>query len=150
MTTIFSGDTGASAVANNTVGNNQVIAGSLPLSKLSVTLPFTKEYVSPEQTFTASGLLTLPHSLGVAPKFIQGFLVCKTADQSYAIGDVILVPLSIQSSSAADNFGAQVRIDSANIYVRYGVNPFLVGRATDGVTVQTTAANWRLVVRAWA
>jgi hypothetical protein len=35
MTTIFSGDTGASAVAANTVGNSQVIDGSLQPTKLA-------------------------------------------------------------------------------------------------------------------
>ena len=110
---------------------------------------FAKEYVSPEQAFVASSLVTLAHGLGAAPKLFQGVLTCKTADAGYAVGDTLVIPLSIESSSAADSFNCQVRFDAVNIYVRFGINSFLIGRGTDGASVQSTAANWRLIVRAW-
>jgi hypothetical protein len=153
MTTIFSGDTGASAVGDNTVGNNQVIAGSLPLSKLSVTLPFTKEYVSAEQTITAAGLLTLAHGFGSAPKVYSFSLICKTAENGYSIGDVVVVTTTHDlTDTTALNRGVSVVGDSTNIRVRFvnSVNCFSGINFSTGAPVVQTNANWRLIVRAWA
>lgn len=111
---------------------------------------FAKEYVSPEQAFVASSLVTLAHNLGAPPKFMQAFLICKVADAGYAVGDIVTVAPFVQSSSAADNFGMHLRADATNVYIRFGINSPLVGRNSDGASVQSVAASWRTIVRAWA
>lgn len=87
MTVIISGDTGIDTVAPNTVGNGQLIDGSVQLAKLGFTPPFTKAYTSPEQTITSAGSITLPHSMGVEPVLLQGLLVCKTAQSGFSAGE---------------------------------------------------------------
>jgi len=115
-------------------------------------LPFTREYVSAEQTITAAGLLTLAHGLGAVPKFITAELVCKTADLNYSIGDVVQIHVMQQSSATADNFGLSAKKDATNITVRYGsgATVFILSNATTGAGAGATNTSWRLIVRAWA
>ena len=151
MTTVFSGDTGADTVAPNTVGATQVIDASIPLAKLTVTLPFTKEYVSAEQTITAGGLLTLAHGLGVTPKLLQARIICKTADVGYSIGDEVFIS-NDGSSSVSDSYSTALSCNgTTNIDVRYGSGGgFRIPNKGTGGGTNITAANWRLIVRAWA
>ena len=153
MTTVFSGDTGADTVAPNTVGATQVIDASIPLAKLTVALPFTKEYVSAEQTITAAGALTLAHGLGATPKLTQCSFVCKTADGGYSIGDVVdYMTFDYFATGGPGVIGVAVVRGAANIEVRYSSNPnvFVLIHKTTGAVHIPTLASWRLVVRAWA
>jgi len=112
---------------------------------------FTKEYVSSNQTITTGGLLTLAHSLGVAPKNIFLELVCSTTEYNYSVNDVILV--SVNSSTEFGNRPLGVYYDATNIYVRFTNDQpqqFLGVNKTTGAAVALTNANWRLRVRAFA
>lgn len=142
VTAMIAKDTGVVAAgAAGVSGNDLATVGQLGLSKY---------YESPEQVITSSALVTLPHLLGTPPKMLQGFLVCKVAELGYTVGDVVSVPLAILSSSAADNFGVQLKVDATNILLRFGVNSFILGNWTNGGTQQTLGTSWRLIVRAWA
>lgn len=120
--------------------------------KTDIATVFTKEYTSAEQAITAGGLLTLAHGLGVVPKLVVGQLICKTAENGYAIGDVIEMPLTNLNSTAANGYGCNARKDTTNVYIRYGSNASLwpAVNGTTGVYATLSAANWRLVVRAFA
>jgi hypothetical protein len=113
---------------------------------------FTKEYVSSNQTITTGGLLTLAHSLGVAPKNIFLELVCSTAENNYSVSDVIVVSVN-SSSSTSGTRPLGVYYDATNVYVRFTSSEpqqFLGVNKTTGVAVALTNANWRLRVRAFA
>lgn len=112
--------------------------------------PFQKEYVSSNQTITSAGLLTLAHSLGVAPKLVFLELVCTTAEYNYAVNDVILV--GVNNTSASGNRVHSVSYDATNIYFRYGntITAFIYADKTTGAAVNLTNANWLLRVRAFA
>jgi hypothetical protein len=117
-----------------------------------VTLPFTKEYTSGEQTITAGSPVTLAHGLGVAPKLITAEIVCKTAELGYSVGDVVGVNIGQNSSSVLDAYGMSVRRDATNVSVLYGVDAgvFIVIRLDNAQAAAITASRWRLIVRAWA
>jgi hypothetical protein len=110
--------------------------------------PFLREYVSAEQAITAGGGLTLAHGLGVIPKEMVGVLVCKTAEQGFAVGDQIKA--HDYDYSGTFLYGAQLSSDTTNITVRYGAGSFAVMNKTTSAGAAITASNWRLIVRAWA
>jgi hypothetical protein len=112
----------------------------------------SKEYVSPDQTIVAAGLVTLTHGLGVTPKVIMGYLVCVTAELGYSIGDVVPVGLGSNSSADSNSFGVAVRLGATQIVARYGGQAlvFLVLRADTGVLATIVPANWRLRIGAYA
>ena len=126
--------------AANPTGNDVPTAGQLP---------FTKAFESAEQVVTSGGLLTVAHDLGVAPKLWNAIIVCKTADQGYAVGDVLEMP----TTSAGTSYGAAIVPGVSDFTVRYGNNAssplFGLNKGTGAVT-NLTPANWRLIVRAWA
>ena len=111
-------------------------------------LPITKEYVSPEQTITSGGALTLTHGLGITPKLFQVALVCKVAERGYSVNDI--VPVSTNAQDAGNGYGVAIRPDSTNLNCGFGSAGFIVLHATTGVASSATNANWRLIVRAYA
>lgn len=130
--------------AANPTGNKVPTAGQLP---------FTKEYVSTEQTIVAAELRTLPHNLGKAPSLFRAAVVCKTAEHGYSVGDVLeMQHVCDVSDSTAAVRGMSLTSDGTNIYIRYIANTavFQIINKTNGTTVAMTPANWRLIVRAWA
>ena len=122
------------------------VGGEVPCASQ---LPFTKEYVSPEQVITAAGSLTLAHGLGVTPKLWQRQLVCKVAEAGYSVGDVSDVS---GTQEAGTSYGVTVTPDATNLVCRYGNTgtTFFLIHKTTGVASSLTNANWRLIVRAWA
>ena len=121
-------------------------------------MPFSKKYVSPEQTITAAGLLTLAHGLtvggGVAvePELIRLTAICKTAELGYAVGDIVDLAMTANDASATAGYGVAVRSTTTSITIRVGNISFsapINGTSGAGGGV-LTPANWRIVVRAWA
>lgn len=144
--------TAAAATNTTQIATTAMVQSAVTASLTN--LPFSKEYISAEQTITVAGLLTLAHGLGVAPKMIAPVLICKTAENGYSVGDII--PASTQTStSTLDSYGASFEYSGAtNILVRYGSgssgNVFIIPHKTTGVPTTATTANWRLIMRAWA
>lgn len=121
----------------------------IPAMSNIAALPFTKEFVSAEQTITPAGSLTLAHSLGAIPKLVTRTLVCKVAEHGYSIGDTIDVT---GTQDASVSYGIAIVPDTINLVCRYGnsANVFFYLNKTTGSTASLVNANWRLVVRAWA
>lgn len=115
----------------------------------SIGKPFTKEYVSAEQIITGGGALTLNHGLGVVPKLWARYLVCKTAEHGYSVGDVIDVT---HTQDAGTYYGVSIVPDAINLVCRYAASGpvFFILHKDSGGTINITATNWRLIVRAWA
>ena len=84
-------------------------------------LPFKTEYLSGAQTPSAGGLMTLAHSLGVAPKLIRIAAEVTTADAGFSIGDFIDLTATVQrATEVTQNTGLAVYYDSTNVYIRLG------------------------------
>ncbi len=116
---------------------------------LLAALGFTARYNSGNQILTSAGLLTLAHGLGRSPILINVWAKCVTAENGYAVGDVVL--------SAANNSNTTSRLssvvaDAANITIRFAssVSIFLAADKGTGAQVTLTNANWVLVVEAFA
>ena len=112
---------------------------------------FSKEYVSPEQTITAAGALTLAHGLGVVPKLVTYELVCKVAGEGYSVGAIL--PIGIMAAaSGSDPYNASANVDATDIVIRYANTAvtFNILHATTGAGSPITNTSWRLVVRAYA
>lgn len=110
----------------------------------------SEEFVSAEQTITVAGPLIIAHGLSVSPKLMQARLICKTAEHNYSINDEIIV--SPFATDAVNSYGVSLVPDNTNINIRYGnvAGVFLILNKTTGTVASITAANWRLIVRAWA
>lgn len=112
--------------------------------------PFSKEFVSTQQTITSAGLLTLTHNLNATPKIVYSELVCVVAEHGFSIGDVC--QFSFPSAATASNDSGVLYTNSSSINVRFGsaTNPLLSTHKTSGAQVRLTSTSWRLVIRAWA
>lgn len=106
----------------------------------------TSDFTSTDQTISANGTLTIAHGLGAAPKFVDFYLVCQTAEYGYSIGDVI-VPRS--TSAGTDNTGMSVTVDGTNIKVQFA-NPtstnvfFAVRSDGTGTDSRLTNGSWKV------
>lgn len=123
--------------ASNPTGNKVPVASQLP---------FTKEYVSPPQTITNGGLITLSHGLGSTPKLVVLDLVCVTADRGHAVGTV----LDGSAGPGTGGYNGQVQRFPAEIKIRVGSNGLVAFGDGAGTQVLLTNSSWRFVVRAWA
>jgi hypothetical protein len=89
----------------------------------------------------------------MAPKGIQFYLKCLTAELGYSIGDMYLI--SSDQVRATSDTGAGATINTGNtttINGRFGntANTFFVLHKTTGTVTAITQANWALVVASWA
>lgn len=107
--------------------------------------PFTKEYVSPEQTITAGGTTNLTHGLGALPKLVQVVAVCKTAEHGYSVGEEVLIQRDAQ---AASTYGVEVGRTTTTLRCVVGGSGVAASNAS-GTYTTLTNANWRFIVRAW-
>lgn len=110
---------------------------------------FTKSYVSPAQTITAGGSLTLAHGLGSRPLLVQVELVNVSTELNYTAGDVVFIH---PSSDANSNVGFALVPDATNLNVQYGsaATSLTILNKTTGATALITNAKWNAVFRAWA
>lgn len=112
----------------------------------------TEAFTSAEQAIVEVGSLALTHSLSKIPYLIRPFLICKTAELGYSIGDEVAIDIGQSASSTTEDYGMSVVPDATDINVRYGISSrvFLLLHKTTGVATVITLANWRLIIRAWA
>jgi hypothetical protein len=114
---------------------------------------FTKAFDSGDQTITSGGALTLAHSMGVVPKFIQVLLHCATGEAGYTAGDFAFINPYYQGTQTSAGRGAVVVPDATNLNIRFGndANTFGILIKNTGANFEgSTNANWRYVVRAYA
>jgi hypothetical protein len=115
---------------------------------------FSVAYDSGNQTISSAGLLTLAHGLGAAPKIIQCFAKCTTAEYNYSIGDLVAVSGAGSQYTGAGGVstGFAVIPDATNISIRFGAEtePVTAPNKTTGVLQSLTTTSWVLIVRAYA
>lgn len=112
----------------------------------------SESFTSSEQTITAAGPLTLAHGLASTPYLIMPYIICKTSEFGYSIGDEVLINPAGNDPASASSRGLSVVPDGTNVNIRYGVHPSVIGilDKTTGSSTSITPANWKLIIRAWA
>lgn len=112
---------------------------------------FTVSFESAEQTCTSGGALTLAHSMSSAPKVIQAFLINKTAELGYSIGDIVQINPSTNSSDGISGRGISLVSDATNVVVRFGSSSAFtqVNNKSTGTSSGITNGSWKLIVRAY-
>ena len=110
---------------------------------------FHEEFESAAQAIVAGGALILTHGLSAAPRLVQGFLKCVTAQANWAVGDELQV--DAQSTLAGRGY-VVTGVDGTDIRIRYGLSAgtFETKNKTTGVTTGLTNTSWQFFVRAWA
>jgi hypothetical protein len=108
---------------------------------------FTESFTSAEQAIATGGSLTIAHGLTTTPYLIQPWLINKTAELGYAVGQETLAYLA---EAAPGDSGLAIVPDATNVGVRFGTSVLLVNRWDTGAVASITAANWKLIIRAWA
>lgn len=114
-------------------------------------------YLSPAQTITSGGEITLVHGLvdrdgnPVKPFHVSGYLKCLVAEHGRSVGDEIEANLGDNSTGSTSIFN-QVESDSTSITIKLSnfSSPFLSNNKVTGAQVALTNANWELYIRAWA
>ena len=93
------------------------------------------------------GQIVVNHGLGVEPTHISLYLKCAVAEFGYAVGDVIRI--AGYSDASGSNEAIGVLVNNAQIVLRVGESgPQLITRKDNGSGAGSTAANWRLIVKA--
>lgn len=112
----------------------------------------TKSFTSSQQTITAGGSLTLPHSLGAVPAIVQAVMHCTSADGGYSSGDeVIVMPGTVTDASGGVQRAIALKIDATNVTVYMSSGSSLLQLCdTDGSKLNITNTKWKIIVKAFA
>lgn len=118
----------------------------------ATTRQITESFTSAEQTLTATGTLVLAHSLSSTPYLIMPYLICKTSEYGYAIGEELLVNPAGNDPAGTGSRGLSIVPDGTNIDITYGAQANMINiiRKDNGLVEEATSANWKLIIRAWA
>ena len=110
-------------------------------------------FTSAETTISASTKTTLAHGLGAIPHQFDLYLICKTADAGYAVGDIIKVTQAYHSTAGTSSIGAIMSADATNIYLTTGPNSaggmFKGFNQDTGADVTFSNSNFKMIVKAW-
>jgi hypothetical protein len=107
------------------------------------------EYISSEQPIVSAGNIVLTHGSGKRPQLIQGFLICKTAELNYSVGDEVEIFSPIGNSTL--NRGLSITASDTILNIRMGsaTNVFNILNKSTGSVTSATNANWVLVIKAY-
>jgi hypothetical protein len=121
----------------------------ITLSGTGITAVNLRQYSSGNQTWTASGTLTLAHNLGVVPSIFTMRLVCLSTEAGYAIGDIVVINYNWNRSDGTP-VGLTARVDSTNITIAFNsTSTIALVPKTGGSITNITPANWALNVIAF-
>ena len=124
-----------------TIDSNGVVTGAV------------KKFTSAEITIAASTKTTLTHNLGAIPFQMELFLICKTAADGYAVGDIIKVTQAFHSTAGTTAIGAIMSCDATNIFLTTGGNSaggmFKGFNQDTGADVTFNNSNYKMIVKAW-
>lgn len=145
--TAFQDDDTFAAAASNKFASSESIKAYIDNQSV-----LSKSFTSTEKTITAAGALVLVHGLSSVPYLIMPYLICKTAEFGYSVGDQVLINPAGNDPAGNNDKGASIVPDATNINIRYGsfASVFGIIRKDTGAATNITAANWKLIIRAWA
>ena len=108
-------------------------------------------FTSSEITISATTKTTLAHGLGSIPFQFDLYLICKTADSGYAVGDIIKVTQAYHSTAGTSSIGAIMSADATNIYLTTGPNSaggmFKGFNQDTGADVTFNNSNFKMIVK---
>lgn len=110
------------------------------------------DYESAETTIATIGdqTYTFTHGLASTPSQYDAYLICKTAEMGYSVGDEVKTTNQyIKASSGAVWGGHNVIANATNVVVEQEARIYIANRASGNFPTTPTAANWKLIVRAW-
>tara|TARA_B100001248_G_scaffold139751_1_gene104915 strand:+ start:4998 stop:5444 length:447 start_codon:yes stop_codon:yes gene_type:complete len=112
-----------------------------------------KTFTSAETTISASTKTTFTHGLGAIPFQFDLYLICKTAADGYAVGDIIKVTQGFHSTAGTTAIGAIMSADATNIFLTTGGNAaggmFKGFNQDTGGDVTFSNSNYKMIVKAW-
>ena len=108
---------------------------------------YAANYQSAEQTISAAGSFTLTHGLGQLPSDVQAWLVCKTSEAGYSVGDHY-GPVGAETFGDGANNGVGIAMNTTQIKVSFGAQSVAI-ISTSGIRTPITVGNWRIILRAW-
>ena len=155
-------DAGGSVAIYNTATSSYIwqvdssgalLQGTVPWSALTSvpagTTSFDQGYYESAAIAIVAGAQgTIAHSVGRTPKFIYGFLKCKTANNGWVVGDE--VPLSVLHDGDIPVFWPKPSDPSNTLFYTIGSNlPLLTNEDQTGSpgSTQINGTNWDLYVR---
>ena len=110
-------------------------------------------FTSAETTISASTKTTFTHGLGAIPFQFDLYIVCKTAQYNYSVGDVIKVTQAYHSTAGTSSIGAIMSADATYIYLTTGPNSaggmFKGFNKNTGADVTFSNSNFKMIVKAW-
>lgn len=110
-------------------------------------LGFSKYYESAQQSYTVSTAITLTHSLGAVPKFMQVEFVCITTDGGYAADDKVSVSSALGQGTT---YGISVAYNATKIMGIVSSSGMQLHNKSTGAAFTCDPTKWRIVFRAWA
>lgn len=99
-------------------------------------------FQSTQIAVTAGMIVSIGHGLGVVPTNVRASLLCLTSEQGYNVGDEVQLGMGTASGSGV------VAADAANLTIIVQGTPSVPNKTT-GTPVTITAADWRVLLRAW-
>jgi hypothetical protein len=104
---------------------------------------FKNRYVSPNITISSGLVLPQAHGLPSVPTLTQAHILCLTPELGYSAGD------NVTLTQGTATGGCLLAGDSNNVTVFLQGLPSIPHKST-GTPTTITAADWKLVLRAWA
>lgn len=105
-------------------------------------------YVSTNQTWAASGTITVSHGLAVIPKKTSVEAECITADAGYSVGAVVDLGASQNYVNGSIYFGFTTEMSSSQLILSIAVNGITIISKATHVPTAMTPASWRLRLKA--
>jgi hypothetical protein len=100
------------------------------------------------EPYSEGTVLDAAHGLGRAPWLVKGWLVCRTNDAGYVVGD--MVPTTDWMVQTDDGLFYTVGANATNVYViRRGFSTLGVLNKSTGAKATANIARWTLTVHAW-
>lgn len=106
------------------------------------------EYVSPQQTYTNGGTITLTHGLGGRPRRIAIEAVCLVSEFGYPVGAVVPMGESQNVLNASStSFGFTNQLTATQIVCKFGIGGIVAINTANGIINSLTPGNWGLVFK---
>lgn len=151
------GVTGAATMAavsatTVTASGNVIINGTPSASTHAATLGLinSKTFISGEIAITADTRLSALHGLGVRPYDVSVFLLCKTAESTFSVGDLVKSNMAFFNDGTANQnvCGIMPHANSTTVYATTGAVTSVID--SSGNRVNITLGNWRVIIVAQA